>query len=116
VNEWPFRGDLPVDQARQVAQEYRRALRQVDPAACAAIDQAATWAGQGWVNEELAVETEDDLVTVRRAAELVGRSTSWVYQWVRAHPHALGRRRPSLLVKVGELRAAVAYERSRRAA
>jgi hypothetical protein len=114
VTEWPFPGDLPVDQSRQVALEYRRALQLVDPAACAAIDAAACWANQGWVIGELAVETEDDLVTVSRAAELVGRSTRWVWDWAHEHPEAVGRRRP-IMVKVGHLRAAVAYQRGQRA-
>ena len=78
------------------------------------IDQAAMWADQGWVVGELAVETEDNLVTVRRAAELVGRSTRTIWAWAREHPEVVGHRRP-IMVRVGPLRATVTYERARRA-
>ena len=92
------------------------ALQLVDPEACAVIDQAAMWADQGWVVGELAVETEDDLVTVRRAAELVvGRSTRTIWAWAREHPEVVGHRRP-IMVRVGpRCGATVAYERARRA-
>lgn len=83
TSRWPFPGDRAIDRRSQVAITYRAALQRVDPVACAAIDSAAVLAGEGWVVEELAVETEDDLVTVPRAAELVGRSRRWVYEWAR---------------------------------
>lgn len=80
---WPFPRDSPSDRARAVALQYRQALWSTRPDLCAVIDQAAVWAGEHWVLNEWAVETEDDLVTVPRAAELVGRSTRWVYHWAR---------------------------------
>lgn len=110
---WPFPGDLPVDRARQVALQYRAALGRLDAAACAAIDSAAVLAGEGWVVDELAVETEDDLVTVPRAAELVGRSRRWVYQWARTNPHMIAKTGPTR-VRLLDVRAAVADERAKR--
>lgn len=74
--------------------QYRKALQAVDPATCEVIDQAAAWAGESWVLEELAVETGDDLVSVARAAELVGRSTRWVYAWARQNPSAVKQQHP----------------------
>jgi hypothetical protein len=108
-SRWPFPGDSPTDRARQVAIQYRTALEQAAPAACHAIDQAALWVGETWVLPGYAVETEDDLVTVARAAELVGMSRRWVYLKVTraaADP---------VRVRLADARAAVAHERGRRA-
>jgi hypothetical protein len=114
VSRWPFPGDLPVDRARQVALQYRELLMRVDPDACAAVDAAAVLAGEGWVAGEWAIETEEDLVTVPRAAELVGRSTRWVYQWARDHGGGVNRS-GRIKVRLLDVRAAVAHERARRA-
>lgn len=111
---WPFPGDLPVDRARQVCHEYRRALWKLDPEACAAIDRAAILAGENWVIVEWAVETADDVVTVPRAAELVGRSLRWAYQWVHDHPGVVRDTGP-IRVRLGDVQEAVAHERARRA-
>ncbi len=108
-SRWPFPGDSPTDRSRQVAIQYRTALERVDPAACQAIDQAALWVGEVWVLPGYAVETEDDLVTVARAAELVGMSRRWVY--LRVTRAAVD----PVRVRLADARAAVAYERGRRA-
>lgn len=107
-SRWPFPGDSPTDRARQVAIQYRAALERIDPAVCQAIDMAAGWAGEGWVVGSYAVETEDDLVTVARAAELVGMSRRWVY--LRVQRAAVG----PVRVRLADVRAAVAFERGRR--
>jgi len=112
--KWPFPGDLPVDRARQVCLEYRRALMQTDPDACEKIDQAAALVGEGWVSSELASETEDDLVTVARAAELVGRSVRWVYKLTEQDPDLIASRRP-IRLRLGDVQDAAAWERARRA-
>lgn len=109
TSRWPFPGDSPTDRARQVALQYRAALERVDPAACHAIDMAAGWAGEGWVVAGYAIETEDDLISVARAAELVGMSRRWVYLRVTRAAD-----RP-VRVRLADVRAAVAYERGRRA-
>ena len=111
---WPFPGDLPVDRARQVGTEYRRALWQLDPEACAAIDEAAVLAGETWVISDWAAETPDDLVTIPRGAELVGRSTRWVYNWAQLNPDLVMSRSP-IKLRLGDLQGAVAHERERRA-
>jgi hypothetical protein len=109
TSRWPFPGDSSTDRSRQVALQYRHALEQVAPEACHAIDQAALWCGELWVVPGYAVETEDDLVSVARAAELVGMSRRWVYNRVtRAADHPVR-------VRLADARAAVAYERGRRA-
>lgn len=102
---WPFRGDLPVDRARQVALQYRRVLWQVDREACAAIDTAAIWAGEHWVISDWAVETGEDWVSIARAAELVGRSKRWVWAWARENHTAVGHPKQ---VRLGDVQAAAA--------
>jgi hypothetical protein len=82
TRRWPYPADRPVDRARQVAQQYRAALARTNPDACAAIDQAARWAGETWVLPQIAQHKPDDLITAPEAAELTGRSLRWVYQWV----------------------------------
>lgn len=111
---WPFPGDLPVDRARQVCHEYRRALRAVDPDTCEIIDGASIAAGETWVSDAVAVETADDLVTVPRAAELVGRSPRWAYLWASEHPDRIRSTGP-IRVRLGDVQEAVAHERARRA-
>lgn len=106
---WPFPGDSPTDRARQVALQYREALWRLDRASCAAIDQAAAWAGEHWVLHEWAVETEDDLVTIPRAAELVGRSKRWVYNWARTKEMAAST--SPIRVRLSDVRVAVAHTR-----
>lgn len=108
-SRWPYPGDSPNDRSRQVAIQYRAALERVDPAACCVIDQAAVWAGEGWVVGSYAVEIEEDLITVARAAELVGMSRRWVY--LRVQRAAVD----PVRVRLADVRAAVAYERGRRA-
>lgn len=112
TTRWPYPGDSPVDRSRQVAIQYRAALERVDPVACHAIDQAATWAGESWVAPGYAIEIEDDQVTVVRAAELVGMSVRWVYKWAEEHRVAVD----PVRVRLADVRAAVAYDRGRRAA
>jgi len=88
----------------------------VDPDTCHAIDAAAIMAGETWVTPDVAVETEDDLVTVSRAAELTGRSVAWVYKWLaQDKPNRVKATHPSALVRLGDIYDAVAYERGRRA-
>lgn len=113
MSKWPFPGDLPVDRARQVAQQYREALKAADPLNCEVIDQAACWAGEGWVVGEIAIEDENDIVTVARAAELVGRSKRWVYAYIAEHGGAY--RGGKIMVRVGDVREMVASERAKRA-
>lgn len=109
--EWPNPGDLPVDRARQVASEYRLALSLTNPELCRAIDEAAHAVGESWVHPEMAIETEDEQVTVARAAEITGRSVSWVYKWIAQDPTRARRASPQT-VRIGDVLDAVAYERS----
>ena len=102
---WPFPGESPADRARQVALQYRQALWNLDPHTCAAIDQAAVWAGEHWVIAEWAVETAEDWVSVARAAELVGRSKRWVWAWAQENHTAVGHPKR---VRLGDVRAAAA--------
>jgi len=82
TRRWPFPGDRAADRARQVAQQYRGALANVDPDACRLLDWAATQAGETWIVPQIAQYAADDLITVPEAAELTGRSVRWVYGWV----------------------------------
>lgn len=111
MGDWPFRGDLPVDRARQVAEQYRAALERVDPEACAAIDQAARWVGEEWIAPGVAAELEDDWIEAPRAARITGRSTRWVYLWCAANPNLV--LRGPTRVRISDLRAHLA-ERQRR--
>lgn len=111
---WPFPGDLPVDRARQVAQQYRDVLWRVNAEACTAVDRAAALAGEEWVLHQAAIETDDDLVTVARGAELVGRSVRWVYTRLGKDVPAVRRAGQPTLFRLGDLRSAVAHERARR--
>ncbi|MBP2370239.1 hypothetical protein [Pseudonocardia parietis] len=79
---WPLPGDRAVDRARQVAHEYRKALLNTDPAACAVIDDAAVKVGEEWVLPQVDQYYDDDRITVAEAALLTGRSVRWVYAWV----------------------------------
>ena len=112
--KWPYPGDMPVDRARQVAQEFRRALRAVDPDACAKIEQAAIEVGETWAADAWAVETETDAVTIPRAAELVGRSTRWAYNLAQLHPELVCSRNP-IKLRLRDVHEAAAAERRRRA-
>ena len=114
MGKWPNKGDLPVDRARQVCSEYRRALELVDPATCQIIDTAAIAAGEAWVAPRLAINDEDDLVSVPDAADIVGRSARWVYGWI-SEDHSRARSNDPLRVRVGDVIDAVAYERDWRA-
>jgi len=73
---------LPVDRAREVARTCWEALRRVDPEAAVLIAEVAASAGEAWLTPQVAQYGQDDTVTVIEAAELVGRSARWVYQWV----------------------------------
>jgi hypothetical protein len=73
---------LPVDRAREVARTCWEALRNVDPKTADLIAKAAAAAGEQWLAPEIAQHTLDDVVPVIDAAQLVGRSARWVYQWV----------------------------------
>lgn len=82
TRSWPFPGDRAVDRARQVAQQYRAALAQVDPAACAEIDRGAAAAGETWALLRPPRFDDHELVSVPEAAEEIGRSVRAVYNWV----------------------------------
>lgn len=129
---------MPVDRARQVAAQYRSlpagvrsAVDELDAAqapperyrsallaladACDAIDQAAAKVGEGWIVPQLAVELPGDLVTVPRAAELVGRSVRWAYWWASDDREHRVKASDPMRVRLGDVQAAVAEERGRRA-
>jgi hypothetical protein len=51
-----------------------------------------------------------------RAAELTGYSAAWVYKWRAAdRENRVKATKPAIMVLLGDVRAAVAYERGRRA-
>lgn len=82
MSKWHRHGDRPVDRAREVARTCWRALSAVDPLAAETIAWAAQQAGETWLAPQIAQYGPDDVVTVSEAAELVGRSVRWTYQWV----------------------------------
>ena|SRR6478752_7407033 len=82
MGDWHRPGTLPVDRAREVARTCWEALRRVDPEAAVLIAEVAASAGEAWLTPQVAQYGQDDTVTVIEAAELVGRSARWVYQWV----------------------------------
>jgi len=110
MSRWPFPGDLPVDRARQVAQQYREALTVCDPDTCRVLDSMARAVGEDWVVGQPAIEDEADLVTVARAAELVGRSKRWVYLMVATGQLPATARRPTKIL-LSDLREAAAQRR-----
>jgi hypothetical protein len=113
MGKWPNENDRPVDRARQVAAEYRRALAVIDPATCRAIDDAAVAAGETWVNPSLSIHDPDDLVTVSEAADAIARSTRWVYEWLAQNrSERVKAVNPVMRIRFGDVLDAVAYERS----
>jgi hypothetical protein len=116
MGEWHRPGALPVDRAREVAQLLWEALRRVDPEAAQLIADAAAAAGESWLTPQAAQYTLDDTVIVIEAAELVGRSARWVYQWVaqdRARRAVVGHDN-RIRVRVRTLLESVATERRAR--
>jgi hypothetical protein len=111
VGKWPNEKDRPVDRARQVAAEYRRALAIADPDACAAIDSAAVAAGETWVSPTVAIHDLDDLVSVADAAEMCARSVRWVYAWIAKDRTNRVKGDSPTRVRIGDVLDAVAYER-----
>lgn len=104
---WPHPGDLPVDRARQVAAEYRRALHRIAPDVCAVLDQAACEVGEAWVIPQIAQHQPDDLVTAPEAATLTGRSVRWVYAWIAAdRDQRVKASTPQLRVRAGDIQEA----------
>lgn len=100
AGRWPHPGDRALDRARQVAHEYRKALLQAVPEACAAIDQAAVWVGEEWVLPQVVQHDPDDWITVAEAAMLTGMSVRWVYAWVAADRPGRERRGNDGLIRV----------------
>lgn len=114
MRKWPISGVYPVDRAREVARTCWVALAAVDPDAAEAIAQAARMAGEAWLAPQVAQYGLDDTVTVPEAAELVGRSVRWVYQWVaidleHRRVHASGNR---IRVRVRDLLESEAHKRA----
>lgn len=118
---WPWRGDSAVDRARRVAQSYRAALADADPARCAALDAEMARLGQEWVRPVLAHVDLDDFVSLARAGELVGLSKDAVYKWTVARggrPPMLSARRSdagALTVCIRDVLRVNAEHRRRRA-
>lgn len=83
---WPYPADTPLERARKIAQSYRRALLNVDPAECMKMDDRATAVGQKWIKP---VEVEGDLDTLMSAtqvADMFGLDARTVRQWgIRGH-------------------------------
>lgn len=102
MSKWHRPGDLPVDRAREVARTCWEALHRVDPESANLIAQAAAAAGEHWLAPEISRCSLDDVVTVVEAAQLVGRSARWGYQWV-----AEDRERRLILGRDGRMRVRV---------
>jgi hypothetical protein len=82
--KWPYAGAQPVDRARDIARTLWAALQRVDPDAAEAIADAAESAGEHWLRPQPARFGLDDVVRPIDAAELVGKSARWVYDWAAA--------------------------------
>jgi hypothetical protein len=82
VSEWHRAGALPVDRAREIARTCWQALNRVDPEAARLIADVAAASGEYWLTPQVSQYSMDDVVTPLEAAELVGRSVRWAYQWV----------------------------------
>lgn len=115
MTRWHQPGTLAVDRAREVARTLYTALARVDPQAAELIARVAADAGEGWLAPQIARHGPDDEVTPAEAAELVGRSTRWVYAWVaqaRAQRSVIGSD-GRIRVRIRDVRDALAAERRR---
>lgn len=80
---WPFPGDSPIVRSRRVALAYRERLSEVDPDACAQVDQRMLRMGQGWAVVRIQHFDLDDWVSAREAAELASVQVRQIAAWRR---------------------------------
>jgi hypothetical protein len=109
---WPWPADTPLDRSRRVAQSYRAALELVDADAARAIDAWAADHGQGWVVGATWDYDENELLTLREAADRANVQPRTIYQWHRRGLPYVGTV-DGLRVKAGDL---VRWVRERRQA
>lgn len=114
---WPWPGDTPTERARKIAAGYRELALRQDPEAVARLDEQATVYGEGWIVPPLALAQLDDEITVEHAGQLVGRSPSAIYNWIRRDSRLTARRLPDggLRVRAGDVLDVDAELRQRRA-
>jgi predicted DNA-binding transcriptional regulator AlpA len=77
--------EQPVERARRCASSYRHLAEQADPDGCAALDEQMLRYGQRWVVPQIAIYTDDDLLTADLVADFAGVAQKTVYEWRRLH-------------------------------
>lgn len=78
---WPRPADTPVERARHVAREYRRALLIAAPRACAHLDVLNGRRGQSWVLPQPHPYEPHDLLTTDLVADFWGVRPRTVDRW-----------------------------------
>jgi len=78
---WPFPADTPLERARKIAQSYRSALLNTDPAICAKLDERAMEIGQKWIKPVDVEGDLDTLMTAMQVADMFGLDARTVRQW-----------------------------------
>jgi hypothetical protein len=81
MTAWPYPGDSPLARARRIANAYRAALEDADPAACHRLDTLAKGWGETWVAPAVVTYDLDDWLTPAEAAELAAVSTATLRTW-----------------------------------
>lgn len=78
---WPRPADTPLDRARQIARNYRRALLIAAPDTCAALDKESVRLGQGWIMPRPDPYEPLDLLTATLVADFWHVRVRTVDRW-----------------------------------
>lgn len=78
---WPFPEDTQRERDRKIAQAYRAALLDTDPARCRELDERAQELGQGWVAPKLSTMDLDEELRAVDLEELVGIPAATIRKW-----------------------------------
>src|SRR6476646_5312852 len=81
MGRWPDPADSAVDRARAIAHSYRNLALELAPDRAEVLDRAARELGEHWVAPLLDTIAEGELVSTRRAAELMGVAEATVRSW-----------------------------------
>lgn len=89
--QWPFPEDSAVERARKVAIAYRTTLHELQPEACAKLDERMRYFNQSWVAGFADQWDENDLIPGREVAELLSVTPGAVRHY-RLRGHLIGYR------------------------
>ncbi|KQU33555.1 DNA-binding protein [Rhodococcus sp. Leaf233] len=78
---WPYPADTPLERSRKVAQWYRAALLEANPAQCGRVDDKIEELGQRWVKPVELAGDLDTLMSATEIANMFGLDARTVRQW-----------------------------------